>query len=153
MPTNLYGPGDNFDLESSHVLPAMMRKFHEAKLDGHRAVELWGSGSPKREFLHVDDMADGCLFLMEHFDFDAAKPDDVFANLGTGVDLSIRELAELIQRVVGHEGKLEWNRDMPDGTPRKLMDVGRMKEMGWEAKIGLEEGVKRTYEWYLENRA
>ena len=153
MPTNLYGPGDNFDLDSSHVLPALLRKFHQAKLAGHAPVELWGTGSPRREFLHVDDMAAGCLHLMRHFDYDPARPDAVFINLGSGQDLEIRELALLVQRIVGHEGELVWNSAMPDGTPRKLLDVSAAAALGWRAKLELEEGIRRTYAWFLEHAA
>lgn len=142
MPTNLYGPGDNFDLNSSHVLPAMIRKFHEAKLSGGPVV-LWGSGTPKREFLHSDDLADAAVYLMNNFE------DAELVNVGVGEDVSIRELAELIARVVGYEGVVEWDSTKPDGTPRKLMDVSRMTSFGWKAKIGLEEGIGSVYQWYL----
>ena len=142
MPTNLYGVNDNFDLETSHVLPAMIRKFHEAKIRRDMSVPLWGTGSPKREFLHVDDLADACVFLMNNYD------EEDFVNVGVGEDVSIRELAETIQDVVGYVGKLDWDTSKPDGTPRKLLDVSKMKELGWEAKIGLEEGIVDTYEWF-----
>lgn len=142
MPTNLYGPGDNFDLNSSHVLPAMIRKFHEAKQSGGPVV-LWGSGTPKREFLHSDDLADAAVYLMNNFE------DAELVNVGVGEDVSIRELAELIARVVGYEGVVEWDSTKPDGTPRKLMDVSRMTSFGWKAKIGLEEGISSVYQWYL----
>jgi GDP-L-fucose synthase len=142
MPTNLYGPGDNFDLNSSHVLPAMIRKFHEAKLSGGPVV-LWGSGTPRREFLHSDDLADAAVYLMNNFE------DAELVNVGVGEDVSIRELAELIARVVGYEGVVEWDSTKPDGTPRKLMDVSRMTSFGWKAKIGLEEGISSVYQWYL----
>ena len=142
MPTNLYGPGDNFDLNSSHVLPAMIRKFHEAKLSGGPVV-LWGSGTPRREFLHSDDLADAAVYLMNNFE------DAELVNVGVGEDVSIRELAELIARVVGYEGVVEWDSTKPDGTPRKLMDVSRMTSFGWKAKIGLEEGIRSVYHWYL----
>lgn len=142
MPTNLYGPGDNFDLNSSHVLPAMIRKFHEAKLNGGPVV-LWGSGTPKREFLHSDDLADAAVYLMNNFE------DAELVNVGVGEDVSIRELAELIAKVVGYEGVVEWDSTKPDGTPRKLMDVSRMTSFGWQAKIGLEEGIRSVYQWYL----
>ena len=145
MPTNLYGPYDNFDLETSHVLPAMIRKFHDAKEDGHTPVTLWGSGSPMREFLHVDDVASAVLFTltneMEH---------DLY-NVGTGKDITIKQLAETIQDITGHEGEIIWDSSKPDGTPRKLMDVSRMKEAGWSYSIELEEGIRRTYEWFLYN--
>lgn len=143
MPTNLYGPGDNFDLETSHVLPAMMRKFHEAKERGDRTVTLWGSGTPRREFLYVDDLADACVFLMENYE--GAE----FVNVGTGTDVTIRELAELVRRTTGFRGEVVWDGTKPDGTPRKLLDVTRMKALGWSASVGLEEGLKRTYEWYV----
>jgi GDP-L-fucose synthase len=146
MPTNLYGSFDNFDLHTSHVLPAMIRKFHEAKLNGHSAVELWGSGSPMREFLHVDDLAAAVVFSLER------QFEDNLYNVGTGQDLTIKALAELIQRIVGHEGELKWDSTKPDGTPRKLMDVSKMAKLGWTAQIGLEEGIKTTYQWYLDNQ-
>tara|TARA_R110000765_G_scaffold84327_2_gene163228 strand:- start:13459 stop:14391 length:933 start_codon:yes stop_codon:yes gene_type:complete len=142
MPTNLYGPNDNFDLESSHVMPAMMRKFHEAKINGNTPVKLWGSGTPLREFLHVDDMAKAVVFALEN-----ELPGHLY-NVGTGVDLTIKELALLIQRIVGHEGELLWDADKPDGTPRKLMDVSQLKSLGWEATIPLEEGIRKTYDWF-----
>ncbi len=154
MPTNLYGPGDNFDLENSHVLPAMMRKFHEAKVDGKPSVELWGTGSPRREFLFVEDLADALVFLMNNFDATTDPlPEKVFVNVGVGEDVTIKELAALVQRVVGFEGNIVWNKEMPDGTPRKLMDVSRLNGMGWKAEHSLEEGIKKAYEWYLENGA
>jgi len=145
MPTNLYGPGDNFDLETSHVLPALIRRFHEAKAAGAPSVTLWGTGSPRREFLYVDDLADALVFMMERF-----EPGDggVFVNVGTGQDLTIRELASLVAKVVGYEGEIAWNTEMPDGTPRKLLDVSRLSHLGWEASTPLEEGIRRTYEWY-----
>ncbi len=139
MPTNLYGPNDNYELNYSHVLPAMLRKFHEAKLDSHREVELWGSGTPLREFLHVDDLAQACLFMMETYNYYG------HLNIGTGEDLSIRALAELIQKIVGHTGKIRWDSTKPDGTPRKLMDVSKINKMGWKARIGLEEGIRKVY--------
>jgi GDP-L-fucose synthase len=145
MPTNLYGPGDNFDLQSSHVMPAMIRRFHEAKLSGVEAVTLWGTGSPQREFLHVDDLAEACVFLLEHYD----SPDTI--NVGVGQDISIRELAELTASIVGFEGRLDWDDSKPDGTPRKLLDVSRINSLGWKAKIPLTEGIETTYRWYLEN--
>lgn len=145
MPTNLYGPNDNFDLETSHVLPAMIRKFHEAKENGHAPVPLWGTGSPRREFLHVDDVADAVFFTlnneMEH---------DLY-NVGTGKDITIKDLALLIQSIIGHEGDINWDTSKPDGTPRKLMDVSRMTEAGWTYNIELEDGIQATYEWFLEN--
>jgi len=145
MPTNLYGPNDNFDLETSHVLPAMIRKFHDAKEAGHTPVPLWGSGSPMREFLHVDDVASAVYFALDR------KMNYDLYNVGTGKDITIKELALTIQRIVGHQGEIEWDTTKPDGTPRKLMDVSRMKEEGWEYTIELEEGIQSTYEWFLEN--
>jgi GDP-L-fucose synthase len=146
MPTNLYGPFDNFDLETSHVLPAMIRKFHEAKEAGNQAVKLWGSGAPLREFLHVDDMAEAVCFAMEN------TFDENLYNVGTGEDLTIRSLAELVQKITGHQGEIIWDSTKPDGTPRKLMDVSRMTQAGWKAKIGLEEGITSTYQWFLANK-
>jgi GDP-L-fucose synthase len=140
MPTNLYGPNDNYDLKSSHVLPALMRKFHEAQYSGSREVEIWGSGTPKREFLHVDDMAGACVFLMENYD---GKD---FVNVGIGEDISISDLANLIAQIVGFEGSLKFDRSKPDGTPRKLMDVSRINQLGWTAQIHLEKGIKMVYE-------
>jgi len=145
MPTNLYGYFDNFDLQTSHVLPAMLRKFHEAKLNDNAEVVLWGSGTPMREFLFVDDMADAVVYAFEN-----NLPDSLY-NIGTGADLTIKELAETIQRIVGHTGEIIWDSSKPDGTPRKLMDVSKMTHAGWKAKIELEEGIKRTYAWFLEN--
>jgi GDP-L-fucose synthase len=147
MPTNVYGPGDNFDLETSHVLPALIRKFHEAKKTRAESVVLWGSGTPRREFLHVDDLADACLFLMEHWE----RPDIV--NVGVGEDLSIAELAALIRDVVGFEGGIVYDDSKPDGAPRKLMDVTRLTAAGWRAKISLDGGIRDTYQWFLENHA
>lgn len=147
MPTNLYGPFDNFDLQNSHVLPALLRKAHEAKLRGDAGLVVWGSGKPMREFLHVDDMADACVFLMEK-----GVTEGLF-NVGTGTDVTIRELAETVQRVVGFAGRLEWDSSKPDGTPRKLLDVSRMSALGWRAKWSLEDGIRNTYEWYLREGA
>lgn len=146
MPTNLYGPGDNFDLQGSHVLPALIRKMVEAKEHGDAQVVVWGSGTPLREFLYVDDLADACLFLMENF----SEPGPL--NVGTGEDLSIRDLATLIGEVVGFRGDLVFDASKPDGTPRKLMDVSRLRAAGWEARTGLREGVERTVAWYLRER-
>lgn len=143
MPTNLYGPGDNFDLETSHVLPALLRKFHEAKSSGAESVEIWGSGTPRREFLHVDDLADACVFLMQNY----SSPDII--NVGWGKDLSIRELAELISAVVGFEGRLEFDSSKPDGTPRKLLDTTRLQALGWQPSIALRAGIEATYRWYV----
>ncbi len=148
MPTNLYGPGDNFDLETSHVLPAMIRRFHEANEQGAAAVTLWGTGTPRREFLYVDDLADACVHLMEGVD---AQSIGEFVNIGTGTDLTIAELAGIVARVVGYGGELRWDRTKPDGTPQKLLDVSRVHDLGWHAGIGLEEGIRRTYRWYLDN--
>lgn len=139
MPTNLYGPNDNYDLNNSHVLPALIRKFHTAKVTNAPAVEVWGSGSPRREFLHVDDLADACFHLMQHYD------EEMFVNIGTGEDCTIKELAELIQDVVGYTGVIKWNTEKPDGTPRKLMDVSRLHNMGWKHRIGLREGITSVY--------
>ncbi len=145
MPTNLYGPGDNYDLETSHVLPAMIRKFDDAKRSGAREVVLWGTGSPKREFLHVDDLADACVFLMETYD------GSEIVNIGTGEDLEIRELATLVRDVVGYEGTIRWDVSKPDGTPRKLLDVSRLHALGWRHSIGLRDGIERTYADYLRS--
>ncbi len=142
MPTNLYGPNDNFDLETSHVLAALLRKAHEAKKSGARELVVWGSGKPLREFLHVDDLAAACLFLLRNYD----SPEIV--NIGTGTDLTIRELAELICDVVGFEGELTWDASKPDGTPRKLLDISKIKSLGWEPTIPLREGIAQTYEWF-----
>ncbi len=147
MPTNLYGPNDNFDLASSHVIPALMRKFHEAKMAGAEYAVVWGTGTPRREFLHVDDLADACVFLMEH-GFDAGM-----VNVGSGKDLTIRELAEAICAAVGFDGRLEFDAAKPDGTPRKLLDVSKLRALGWSAGITLADGLRTTYEWYLHNRA
>jgi len=147
MPTNLYGPGDNFDLENSHVLPALMRKFHEAKRDRLPFVTVWGSGAPQREFLHVDDLADACLYLMEVYD------DTEIINIGVGEDIAIRDLAELIRSIVGYDGEILYDRSKPDGTPRKLVNVDRLHALGWTARISLAEGIQRTYEWYTNNIA
>lgn len=147
MPTNLYGPYDNFDLETSHVLPAMIRRFHQARRDGAAAVSLWGTGSPRREFLHVDDLARACLFLLEHYD----KSEPI--NVGVGEDVTIRELAELVAEVAGYRGVIDWDTSRPDGTPRKLLDVSRMESLGWKPQVGLEDGVRATYQWYVEHIA
>ncbi|GAB4052287.1 GDP-L-fucose synthase [Spirosoma litoris] len=145
MPTNLYGPNDNYDLNGSHVLPALIRKFHEAKINNQPTVEVWGTGSPMREFLHADDLADACFFLMEHYN------GELFVNIGTGEDVTIKEVAELIKEIVGFEGELRWNTDKPDGTPRKLMDVSRLHDMGWKHTTELKEGLERTYQDFLAN--
>ncbi len=148
MPTNLYGPGDNFDLETSHVLPAMLRRFHEAKESGVPVVTLWGTGTPRREFLFVDDLAGACVHLMADHD---ARAIGEFVNIGTGKDLTIAELAGIVARVVGFAGEIRWDHTKPDGTPQKLLDVARIHDLGWRAGVGLEEGIQRTYRWYLEN--
>lgn len=145
MPTNLYGPHDNYDLHSSHVMPAMIRKFHEAKIGQKAQVELWGTGSPLREFLYVDDMADGCVFLLENY----SGLEHV--NIGTGQELTIRELAEKVKAVVGYEGDIVWNHDMPDGTPRKLADVSKIHALGWRHKVELDAGIQLAYDWFKEN--
>jgi len=144
MPTNLYGPGDNFDLENSHVLPALIRKFHEAKASGAAAVEVWGSGEPRREFLHVDDLADACVFLMQNY----SSPDIV--NIGWGKDISIAELAGLVKSIVGFEGDVVFDASMPDGTPRKLLDTGRLQSLGWSPSKSLADGITETYAWFQE---
>jgi len=145
MPTNLYGTHDNFDLNTSHVLPAMIRKFHEAKENNHAPVTLWGSGTPMREFLFVDDMAQAVVFALEN------KLPDYLYNVGTGEDLTIKHLAETIQQITGHKGEIIWDSTKPDGTPRKLMDVSKMHDLGWKHKIELQEGIQKTYNWFLEN--
>lgn len=145
MPTNLYGSHDNFDLNSSHVLPAMIRKFDEAKINNNAVVVLWGSGTPLREFLFVDDLASAVVFALEN-----QLPDYLY-NVGTGVDLTIKELAQMIQKIVGHEGEIIWDDTKPDGTPRKLMDISKMQALGWKHQVTLEQGIKKTYDWYLDN--
>jgi GDP-L-fucose synthase len=157
MPTNLYGIGDNFHPENSHVMPALIRRFHEAKLTGTDDVVVWGTGTPMREFLFVDDMADGCVFVLNLDDATLEEhllsyPKPCFVNLGTGIDVTIRELAETIREVVEYQGQLSFDPTKPDGTPRKLQDVSRMKALGWEAKVMLREGIERTYRWFLENQ-
>lgn len=142
MPTNLYGPNDNFDLESSHVLPALIRKFHDAKTKKADTVTLWGTGAPKREFLHVDDLAAACLFLMKNYN------DSEIINVGTGEDISIRELAEMVKKIVGYDGKIIWDVSKPDGTPRKLLDISKINALGWRHQTKLEVGIKATYEWF-----
>jgi GDP-L-fucose synthase len=151
MPTNLYGPHDNFDLKTSHVLPAMIRKFHEAKIKEEKTgvsepVELWGTGSPKREFLHVEDLAKAVLYAFEN------TLEEHLYNVGTGVDLSIKALAETIQNITGHQGEIEWDSSKPNGTPRKLLDVSKLNKQGWKHKIELEDGIRQTYNWFLENQ-
>lgn len=145
MPTNLYGPQDNFDLKTSHVLPALIRKIHEAQFNGDKTVEIWGSGNPRRELMHVDDLADATLFLLDHF----SEPGPI--NVGTGLDHTIREVAELVASVIGYDGKFVYDAAKPDGTPRKLLDVSRLSKLGWSAHIGLEQGIRMTYDWYCEH--
>jgi len=147
MPTNLYGPNDNFDIQGSHVLPALIRRFHEAKESGAKEVVLWGTGTPRREFLHVDDLAEACLFLMENYD--SAET----INVGVGQDVTIRELAEIVADVVGYSGRLVQDPSKPDGTLRKLLDVSRINDLGWKAKVPLREGILATYQWFLEHRS
>src|SRR5690606_30194611 len=139
MPTNLYGPNDNYDLKNSHVLPALIRKFHTAKKDGQKTVEIWGTGSPKREFLHVDDLADACFFLMQNYN------EKGFLNIGVGDDITIKDLALLVKKIVRFEGELVFDTSKPDGTPRKLMDVSRLNDLGWKARISLEDGITSVY--------
>jgi len=147
MPTNLYGPGDNFDLQTSHVLPALIRKFHEARVSGAPEVVLWGTGTPRREFLHVDDLADAAVFLMDHYS------DEAIVNVGVGEDVSIRDLAGLVQASVGYAGRIVTDPSKPDGTPRKLLDVTRLATLGWKARIALADGIDETYRWFAEHRA
>lgn len=147
MPTNLYGPGDNYDLEKSHVIPAMLRKMHVAKVNGESSVTLWGTGTPLREFLHVDDLADALLFLMQNYS------DESHVNVGVGEDLTVRALAETVASVVGFEGELMFDAGMPDGTPRKLVDTGLINGLGWQAKMPLEEGLAAAYAWFVEHHA
>jgi len=147
MPTNLYGPGDDFDLETSHVLPALIRKFHEGKVSGAPEVVVWGTGRPRREFLHVDDLADACAFLMRQYD------DPAIINAGVGEDITISDLAELVQGIVGYSGRIVYDASRPDGTPRKLLDVARLTRLGWRPRIGLREGIADTYDWYLKSLA
>jgi GDP-L-fucose synthase len=143
MPTNLYGPNDNYDLDNSHVLPALIRKFHDAKASSRNEVEVWGSGTPLREFLHVDDLADACYFLMKNYN------DNAIVNIGSGKEITIKDLANLISEIVGFEGKIVFNTEKPDGTPRKLLDVSKLKKLGWGSKISLEEGITSVYREYL----
>jgi GDP-L-fucose synthase len=144
MPTNLYGPNDNYDLNDSHVLPALLKKFHEAKINNQSVVEVWGTGKPKREFLYVDDLADAAVYLMNHYD------SSEIINVGSGEDLSIRELASTIANVVNYQGEIVWDRTKPDGTPRKLLNISKIKKLGWNAKVKLEDGIKQTYERYIK---
>ncbi|HEX3048656.1 MAG TPA: GDP-L-fucose synthase [Bacillota bacterium] len=143
MPTNLYGPNDNFDLKTAHVLPALIRKFHEAKIHHAPSVEIWGSGSPRREFLYIDDLADACLFLMENY------PGNEIINIGTGEDISIKALGNLIGEIIGYTGEITWNTVMPDGTPQKRLDVSKINNLGWKYTTALEEGIQKTYQWFL----
>jgi GDP-L-fucose synthase len=145
MPTNLYGPGDNFDLKSSHVLPAMLRKFHDAKVEARRNVTLWGSGTPRREFLHVDDLAAACVFLLQHYN------EGEHINIGSGVDMTIADLAAQVRDTVGYDGDIEWDVSMLDGTPRKLLDVSRLTGMGWKPEISLGDGITAAYRWFLDH--
>ncbi|TAF75263.1 MAG: GDP-L-fucose synthase [Bacteroidetes bacterium] len=145
MPTNMYGQNDNYDLQNSHVLPALIRKFHEAKISNSETVTVWGSGTPRREFLHADDLAEACLFLMQNYN------EPTLVNIGSGTDVTIRELAELIQKTVGFTGKIVFDSSKPDGTPRKLMDVTKINQLGWKAKISLEDGIKKTYQDFVNN--
>ena len=154
MPTNLYGPGDNFDLQTSDVLPAWIRKFHEAKVVGQASVELWGTGKVRRELLYVEDLADALVFLMNHFDAGCEREDEkMFVNIGLGEDIVLRDLAELVRGIVGYSGDIVWNTALPDGTPRKLLDVGRLHALGWKAQHTLDAGIRKTYAWYLANVA
>jgi len=146
MPSNLYGPGDNFNLRDSHVLPALIRKFHNAKENNNNSVEVWGTGDPRREFIYIDDLAKACLFLMNNYD------DSEIVNIGTGEDFSIKELAEIIKSEVGFSGEIKWDTTKPDGTPRKLLDVSKLKDLGWQPSINLKEGISETYKWFLDNR-
>ena len=145
MPTNLYGPNDNFDIQNAHVLPALIRKFHEAKVADQKEVVVWGTGSPRREFLYVDDLADACIFLMNNYN---NSPEII--NIGVGKDISIRELALMVKEIVDYNGEIVFDTSKPDGTPRKLLDVSKLSSLGWQAKTGLREGIKRTYQWYVE---
>ncbi|MGH9219019.1 MAG: GDP-L-fucose synthase family protein, partial [Vicinamibacterales bacterium] len=147
MPTNLYGPNDNFDLNSAHVLPAMIRRFHDAREEGRDDVVVWGTGTPRREFLHVDDLADACVFLMQRYD------EAGHINVGTGEDVTIRELAEMVRRIVHPGAKIVWDSTKPDGTPRKLLDVARLHKLAWRHRISLGEGIESTYQWFLQHRA
>ncbi len=151
MPTNLYGPNDNFDLETSHVLPALIRKFHEAKVNKEETVTVWGTGLPRREFIHVEDMADACIYVMKNAVALTKEDKTPLFNIGTGVEIAIKELAEVIKDIVGFEGQIVWDTTKPDGTPRKLLDVTKMKAAGWKAGISLKDGLRKTYKWYVEN--
>lgn len=154
MPTNLYGPEDNFELNGSHVLPALIRKFHEAKLSGAKEVTAWGTGSPRREFLYVDDMADGCVFMMENYNptKEENEKGPIFMNLGTGVDVTIKELTEMVKAATEFSGEIVWDTTKPDGTPRKLLDMSKLHNLGWHHKVDLKEGIDLSYKWFLENQ-
>jgi GDP-L-fucose synthase len=151
MPTNLYGPNDNFDLETSHVLPALIRRFHEAERSKAGHVTLWGTGTPRREFLHVDDMARACIYLMNRESYPGMEYGSILFNIGTGTDVTIRELADMIKDIVGYRGDIVWDSTKPDGTPQKLLNVSRLSGQGWKADITLEEGLKMTYSWFMEH--
>jgi len=155
MPTNLYGPNDNFDLQSSHVLPALIHKFHEAKVNSIDFVELWGSGKPKREFLYVEDLADACVYILENINAETlyGKMEVSHINIGCGEDISISKLADMIADIVGYKGKIRYDSSKPDGTPQKLLDISRLKNLGWAPTVTLHEGIRKSYEWYLENEA
>ena len=155
MPTNLYGPNDNFDLQSSHVLPALIRKFHEAKVNSIDFVELWGSGKPKREFLYVEDLADACVYILENINAETLydKMEVSHINIGCGEDISISKLADMIADIVGYKGKIRYDSSKPDGAPQKLLDISRLKNLGWAPTVTLHEGIRKSYEWYLENEA
>jgi nucleoside-diphosphate-sugar epimerase len=156
MPTNLYGPGDNFHPDNSHVLPALIRRFHEARQSGRENVTIWGTGTPRREFLHVDDMAEACLFVLDlDAETYARETDPMLShiNVGTGIDISILELAQMVADITGFEGAIETDPTKPDGTPRKLLDVSRLQRLGWQASIGLEEGIRQTYQWFCQHEA
>jgi GDP-L-fucose synthase len=150
MPNNLYGPNDNFDLVSSHVLPALIRKFHEAKIKNDGSITLWGTGSPRREFMHVDDVADACLFMMNNFDptKEENEKGEMFLNIGAGYDISIKDLAEMIKKIIGYDGNIIWDATKPDGTPQRLLDSSKINNLGWKPKINLEAGIRTSYEWY-----
>jgi GDP-L-fucose synthase len=154
MPTNLYGPNDNFNLRTSHVMPALIRKFHEAKISNSPQVEVWGTGSPKREFLHVDDMAEASIYVLENFTPTQEENEQgkIFFNIGTGQDLTISELADTIKKIVGYQGEIAWDKTKPDGTPQKQLDVTRINKLGWHSKIDLETGINQTYDWYQNNK-
>jgi GDP-L-fucose synthase len=153
MPANLYGPNDNFDLNNSHVLPALIKKFHDAKIKNKNSITLWGTGAPRREFLYVDDLADACLFLMENFNPTKEQNEngECYLNIGAGYDITIKELAEIIKNIIGFDGELIWDTSKPDGTPKRLLDSTKINKLGWQPKINLEDGIKMAYKWYKEN--